>query len=157
MYIYFILLIELIICYSAHGYQGVYDWSRQRDIFLYKKMFIPIHSQNHWCLICVNFIKKTIAYYDSLISVNYKCLISILEYLQDEFEDKYNEKLDISDWQLINARDCPIQKNSYDCGVFTCIIAEYLARDAVLDFTQDDMFIFRHRISYEILNGSLCF
>lgn len=145
------------IFYSSQGYQSVRRWSRKKNIFALKKMFTPIHLGNHWCLICVNFIDKTIKYYDSLGGKNDKCLNIIFNYLQEEFKNKKNEEFDCSGWKLMNADDCPAQLNGYDCGVFSCIIAEYLSRDARLDFTQDDMPKLRSRICYEILTNHLCY
>lgn len=142
---------------SSQGYQSVRRWSRKKDIFACKKMFCPIHMGNHWCLICVNFIDKTVTYYDSLKGKNFKCLDTIFYYLKEEYKNKKNEDFDCSGWRLMHADDCPQQRNGFDCGVFTCINAEYLARDAVLDFTQDDMPILRHRLCYEILNNKLCY
>jgi len=118
-------------------------------------MFIPINLIAHWCLVCVNFIEKTVIYYDSLRLNNSQCLNNIFDYLKQEYENKKNEKLDCSGWKIMNAEDCPLQKNGYDCGVFTCINAEYLSRDAKLDFVQADMPMFRKRICYEILNNRL--
>lgn len=119
-------------------------------------MFTPIHLGNHWCLVCVNFVDKTVTYYDSLEGTNPKCLDVIFDYLKKEYENKKDIKLDCSGWRLMNAKDCPIQKNGFDCGVFTCINAEYLSRDAKLDFTQEDMPKLRLRICYEILKNRLC-
>lgn len=120
-------------------------------------MFSPIHLGNHWCLICVNFIEKNVKYYDSLGGKNPKCLNIIFDYLKQEYENKKNEEFNCSGWKLMDAEDCPKQQNGYDCGVFTCINAEYLSRDAKLDFVQDDMPILRNRICYEILNNRLCY
>ena len=143
--------------YRSQGYQSVRRWSRKKDIFACKKMFSPIHLGNHWCLICVNFIEKTIKYYDSLGNKNTDCLNIIFDYLKQEYKNKKNETFDSSGWQIINSEDCPKQKNGYDCGVFTCVNAEYLSRDAKLDFVQDDMPKLRIRICYEILNNRLCY
>jgi len=143
--------------YSSQGYQSVRRWSRKKDIFACKKMFCPIHLGNHWCLICVNFVDKTIKYYDSLKGKNPKCLDTIFCYLKEEYKNKKNEEFDCNGWRLMHADDCPQQRNGYDCGIFTCVNAEYLARDAALDFTQDDMPILRHRLCYEIFNNKLCY
>lgn len=120
-------------------------------------MFSPIHLGNHWCLICVNFIDKTIKYYDSLKGKNPKCLNIIFNYLKEEFKNKKNEEFDCTGWRLMDADDCPSQLNGYDCGVFSCVNAEFLARDAKLDFTQDDMPMLRRKLCYEILKNRLCY
>jgi len=142
---------------SSQGYQSVRRWSRKKDIFACKKMFSPIHLGNHWCLVCVNFIEKTVKYYDSLKGKNPQCLNIIFDYLKQEYENKKNEQFDCSGWKLMDAEDCPAQKNGYDCGVFTCVNAEYLSRDAELNFVQEDMPKLRNRICYEILNNRLCY
>lgn len=111
----------------------------------------------HWCLTCVNFIDKTVKFYDSLGGNRLDCATLIFNYLKEEHENKKNEQMDCRGWVVMIATDCPVQHNEYDCGVFTCINAEYLARDAPLDFNQDDMPIFRKRICYEILNNNLCY
>lgn len=89
--------------------------------------------------------------------VNDKCLNTIMMYLKDEHKNKKNEELNQRKWKLLNATNCQKQENNYDCGVFTCINAEYLARDEKLDFTQNDMPKLRYRICYDILNNRLCF
>ena len=54
----------------------------------------------------------------------------------------------------INQTDgIPIQENSSDCGVFTCMYMEYLSRDEPFDFTQEQMSFIRRRIIYEICTG----
>ena len=47
------------------------------------------------------------------------------------------------------------QMNGSDCGVFTTRTADYLSRDAVLDFTQADMAYFRRRMVIELLDTQL--
>ena len=49
---------------------------------------------------------------------------------------------------------CPEQRNTYDCGVFACQIANYLTSDVPLDFTEADMPMFRDRLAADILQGS---
>ncbi|KAL4083215.1 hypothetical protein QTP88_028545 [Uroleucon formosanum] len=141
---------------SSQGYQSVRQWSRNKDIFECKKMFIPVLLDNHWCLIYVNFIEKTIKYYDSLGRKILECSYIIFDYLKQEYENKKNEEFNGSEWQVKYAEDCPQQQNVHDCGVFTCVNAEYLSRDAKLDFVQDDIPKLRNKICYEILNNRLC-
>ena len=44
------------------------------------------------------------------------------------------------------------QKNGYDCGVFTCAIADCMARNVCFNFSQVDMPYFRKRLVVEIMN-----
>jgi Ulp1 family protease len=63
--------------------------------------------------------------------------------------------LNSKEWSFINVTNIPIQKNSYDCGVFLCTYAEYLARDAVFNFSQAHMLSFRQLIAYELTTKKL--
>ena len=49
----------------------------------------------------------------------------------------------------------PQQETSVDCGVFVCQIAEHLARDENLDFTQGHMMGLRLTMCNEIRNRTL--
>ena len=60
-------------------------------------------------------------------------------------DDRRAQKLrDAADWQLTSfVPGSPgylgMQRNGYDCGIFMTRTADYLARGAILDFTQEDM------------------
>lgn len=81
----------------------------------------------------------------------------IFSFLKEEYKIKKNGIFDYRGWQLMKADDCPIQLNGNDCGVYVCINAESLARDANLDYTQKDIPKLRYRICYEILTNKLCY
>lgn len=49
----------------------------------------------------------------------------------------------------------PHQMNGSDCGMFSCMYAEFLCRDANITFTQDDMPYFRRKMVYEIYTCKL--
>lgn len=142
---------------SVNGFEKVCRWTKNVDIFSKEKVFIPIHIEkdNHWCLVCINFIEKSIKYYDSFGGRNLKCLKLMLQYLVLEHFHKKEKEFLPSGWILKNMTKCPQQKNLWDCGVFVCIFAEYLARDAKFDFTQKDMRRFRKQINLEITNDKL--
>ena len=44
------------------------------------------------------------------------------DYLNSESLDKRKEPLDLSDWTDVIPKDIPCQENSWDCGVFTCMV-----------------------------------
>ena len=46
----------------------------QVDIFLFDVILIPIHSNSHWCLAVIDFKRRSVTYYDSLLGHNTKCL-----------------------------------------------------------------------------------
>lgn len=62
---------------------------------------------------------------------------------------------DIHEWEDYVPNDSPLQRNGYDCGVFTCKTVEVLSRDGPLTFSQKDMKILRQRMLFEILQGKL--
>lgn len=142
---------------SSKGYEHISRWTKKIDIFSKKKLFIPVHieEEEHWCLVCVNFVEKSIKYYDSLGGKNFKCLKLILKYLMMEHYNKKEIEFKPGGWLLVNVKKCPQQLNLWDCGVFTCMFAEYLARDAPLNFSQKDMSKFRKQIMFEIKRKKL--
>lgn len=140
---------------SDKGYSHVCRWTKKIDIFSKKKLFIPIHIEDHWCLVYVCFPQKSIKYYDSMGGRNFKCLKLILKYLMLEHDDKKGEDFHPSGWLLMNVKNCPQQMNHWDCGVFVCMYAEYLSRGAPLNFTQQHMEKFRKQIALEIKKKKL--
>ncbi|XP_050533325.1 sentrin-specific protease 1-like [Daktulosphaira vitifoliae] len=142
---------------SDKGYQHVSRWTKKVDIFSKEKLFIPVHIEedNHWCLVYVDFLKKTIKYYDSLGGRNFMCLKLILKYLMMEHINKKNVDFRPGGWSLLNVKKCPKQNNLWDCGVFVCMYAEYLSRNQPLTFSQKDMGRCRKQIYFEIKNKKL--
>lgn len=51
--------------------------------------------------------------------------------------------------------DIPQQMNGSDCGVFSCMFAEHIARDSPIDFSQDNMPFLRKKMVLEILEMQL--
>ena len=47
----------------------------------------------------------------------------------------------------------PQQDNGVDCGVFSCMFANYLSRDLSLSFSALDMRTFRQRITLDLLRA----
>lgn len=137
---------------TEKGYSHISRWTKKVDIFSKEKLLIPIHLEedNHWCLVLVDFSQQAIKYYDSLGGRNFKCLKIILKYLILEYHHKKEEEFSANGWMLVNVNKCPKQENLWDCGVFVCMFAEYLARGAPLNFSQSDMHKFREQIAYEI-------
>lgn len=153
---------------KSRGYQGVKRWGKRKKLNPFEKtlIFIPINiSSTHWALAIINNSTKTICYYDSLSSISqdsdydsddveFSDLYLIKSYLEGEVE-RLNLNEDVSQYKLMPNIKVPQQRNGYDCGVFTCVCASYIAKLQSLTYKQDDMPIFRQRIAYEILNGTL--
>ncbi|XP_069695143.1 sentrin-specific protease 1-like isoform X2 [Periplaneta americana] len=137
------------------GHAALKRWTRKVDIFSFNVIIVPVHLGVHWCMAAIDFRNKTIKYYDSMGSPNNKCLQSLLKYLQDESLDKLKKKFDTTDWTTENVQKIPQQMNGSDCGMFSCMYAEYICRDADITFTQQDMPYFRRKMVYEIFTRKL--
>lgn len=139
------------------GYSKVERWTRRVDVFAMEKLLIPVHLGTHWCLAVINLSQRRFEYYDSLHGGNPECLEAMRAWLDAESQSKRKKPFDWSGWQepVVNGEDLPLQRNGYDCGVFACMFAEYLARDAYPDFTQADMDCLRRRMAVELLTGKL--
>ena len=77
-------------------------------------------------------------------------------WLQQESLNKRSASFDVSGFDdVVYKAGTPRQLNGFDCGVFMTRTADYISRDAELDWTQDDMRYFRRRMVLEILNKAL--
>lgn len=140
------------------GYNSVRRWTRKVDIFSYDYLLVPVHLGNHWCLAFIDFIDKTIAYYDSLGGYPMGCCDTLLDYLRYESNDKKKQDFDDENWERLDKYHddgIPQQKNCSDCGVFACTYAEYLTRSAKLKFKQEDMPYFRKKMIYELVTKKI--
>ena len=100
-------------------------------------------------------LEKRIQFYDSMSGSGMHYLTDLLQYLKDEHQDKKKCPLpDADDWTLVPCtRDTPRQLNGSDCGVFTCMFADFLSKDCPLVFGQDHITLCRERIALAILQG----
>jgi sentrin-specific protease 1 len=103
----------------------------------------------------VHLKNKTIRYYDSMGSPNNQVLRALEQYLIDESLDKKKQHFDTSCFKKENVLDCPKQNNGSDCGVFSCMFAEFISRDRPISFNQLQMPYFRNKMIYEIAQGKL--
>ncbi|KAH9377652.1 hypothetical protein HPB48_000869 [Haemaphysalis longicornis] len=142
---------------AASGYTAVKRWTRSVDLFSFDILLVPLHCTLHWCLAAVDFRKRSIVYYDSLVSKGdkWQYLFQLQDYLGDESQGKKATAMSWDDWTLGIAEDLPQQENTSDCGVFMCQYSECLSRDAPVAFGQQHMPYFRKRMVYEILHKSL--
>lgn len=137
------------------GHASLKRWTRKIDIFAMDVVVVPIHLGIHWCMSIIDFRDKTIRYFDSMGSPNPKCLVALRKYLEDESVDKKKKPYDTSDWKLESVKDIPQQMNGSDCGVFSCMFAEFICAKRRITFTQKDMPYFRNKMVYEILKARL--
>ena len=99
--------------------------------------------------------EKRIQFYDSMHGAGKYYLDGLMQYLKDEWQAKKGGDLpDADKWMLLECQpDLPLQENGYDCGVFTCMFADFVACDRPLSFNQQHITQCRERIALSIMKG----
>uniref|UniRef100_T1PC08 Ulp1 protease family protein n=1 Tax=Musca domestica TaxID=7370 RepID=T1PC08_MUSDO len=138
------------------GHAGVKRWTRKVDIFAKDVIPVPVHVGGvHWCMAIIHMKNRTIKYYDSMGTPNPSVLKALEQYLKDESLDKRKQPFDTSDFQIESVQGVPRQMNGSDCGVFSCMFAEYITRNKEITFSQQHMEYFRDKMILEIVTGEL--
>ncbi|KAH8292512.1 hypothetical protein KR054_011176, partial [Drosophila jambulina] len=141
---------------TLSGHAGVSRWTRRVDLFSKDIIPVPVHHEGaHWCMAIIHMRDRTIRYYDSMGRHNQFVLDALESYLQQESLDKCQVPFDTSGFTIESVQDVPRQSNGYDCGVFSCMFAEYVTRNAKINFSQKNMAYFRKRMILEIIDGKL--
>jgi sentrin-specific protease 1 len=100
--------------------------------------------------------EQRIQYYDSLGGSGMRYLQVLLQYLQDEHLDKRKSPMKSPElWTLVPCTaETPRQQNGYDCGVFTCLFADWISMDRSLEkLSEKEMLMYRDYIALSILDG----
>jgi hypothetical protein len=139
------------------GYDGVKRWGKKFKLTELDYLIFPVHLRVHWCCGVINFKQRRIEYYDSLHGSNPTFFSSVRQYLSSEWSSRYSSEppLDLKQWTNYSPTTIPAQENGYDCGVFTCMFAEYRSREAEFDFGQEHMKYLRRRMLYELITKKL--
>ncbi|XP_013118762.2 uncharacterized protein LOC106095877 isoform X2 [Stomoxys calcitrans] len=138
------------------GHAGVKRWTRKVDIFSKDILPVPVHVGGvHWCMAIIHMKNRSIKYYDSMGTPNPTVLKALEQYLKDESLDKRKQPFDTSDFVIESVQGVPRQMNGSDCGVFSCMFAEYITRNKDITFSQQNMEYFRQKMVLEIVNGEL--
>jgi sentrin-specific protease 1 len=113
-------------------------------------ILFPLCQQQHWTLIVLDKLDKTISYYDS-----FGCRQlgdQMVDWILFSFSCIYPET---HQCQLVYPNNIPRQYNTWDCGVFVCLYARYLLYFTHFTFSQQMIPLFRIRIRQELINRSL--
>jgi Ulp1 family protease len=144
------------------GYNSVRSYTRQENLFAQRFLFIPIYFSNrHWGLVVADMPRQKIVYLDSDPQDRQDrgdCILGqISEYLHKEYvvvnslgSASHSRPL----FRTSVSQKMPAQHNGSDCGVFLCVAADYLAKNRIPDFTQEDMPYFRQRIMFELIKAA---
>lgn len=148
---------KLLISDNKYNYKNVAQWSKKFNVFDLDKIFFPINIDNsHWTLGVIFVAKKEIHYYDSMKGNGRVYLKAMLQWLQDEARKKWKTTIQDNKWSLLSGENhVPQQMNGYDCGVFTCICADYLASNLDLEYNQEHMPFLRLKMIADISRGEL--
>lgn len=143
---------------KERGYAGVARWAKRKKVNVTTRdiVLVPINIMGtHWALAAVDNRQKRFLYYDSLSSRgNPQALQLLRQYMTAEAE-KQNSSVDYSTFEMLPSEPAPQQLNGYDCGVFTCTCARFVAMGQRLSYGQRDMKVLRRRMAYEIVQGKL--
>ena len=135
------------------GHDGVKRWSKKvrgKNIFALDKVYVPINVDEwHWRLAVINMKEKTIRCIDSMGLPGTSHLEALKLYLEAEHEAKKGAPLpDADEWELIEGtKKTPQQENGFDCGVFMLMACILLTVGESLDFSQEDITLFRERLT----------
>lgn len=144
---------------GKYEYKNVKRWSKKvpgKDIFELDKIIFPINvSEMHWTCAVIFMQEKRIQFYDSLGDPGRDYLEHLFRYVQDEHMDKKKKPLpDADQWEMVECTSStPRQLNGFDCGVFTCMFADFLSKDCPLVFDQSHITQCRERIALSIMKG----
>lgn len=143
---------------GKYNYKNVKRWGKKvpgKDVFNLKYIVCPINLDNmHWTSAVIFMEEKKIQYFDSMGGTAMEKLEGLLQYLKDEHKAKRGEDMDDSEWKLVPCtKDTPRQRNGVDCGVFTCMICDFISKDCPLVFNQDHIDQCRDRIALSILKN----
>ena len=122
------------------------SWLRRTDIDILGKelIFVPITKGMigpggggmHWILVVINILKKKVQIHDSMRSHHFKEGKLLIEYMIEKGKMKPNSDAD-GEWNIEHSLDSPTQINGYDCGVYVCTTAAFLAERKILNYTPE--------------------
>jgi hypothetical protein len=128
--------------------KAVKSWKlKHESLFNAGRFMIPVPTGSHWFLLCVT--KNHIEVYDSLAGKPSFLTAQVAEDLEKMFPDKRWGPYAITQrvFHPEGGLWCPQQGNLYDCGVFTCFYALFLAAGLPMTFSQAYVDTFRMRMT----------
>lgn len=138
------------------GYEGIQRWVKRAKIggeqlLNVDTVFIPVHEINHWTLMVVRPVDRTIEYFDSLGSSGAAQVKWIKKWLRGELGSKYKE----DEWTVLGSVSSQ-QDNGSDCGVFLLTNAKAIALGIEpTAFGPSHIKLLRRKIVAELMNGGL--
>ena len=146
--------------YSYSKYKRTWERRLKADITKKEQILFPINKHNiHWllCKADVRSESPKLEIYDSLPSGNNEFVEEVVHVISRLLNDAFPDLApsgDSTDWEY-EIKDCPRQRNCYDCGVCMSTNLEILARGKKPNYTSQDTGYFRKKIAIEIFQGKL--
>lgn len=131
---------------------------------IYDRVIFPVHKNDHWALICIDFTRFTIEHFDSLYKpLNMKTFIELKKYIKsaldcvstsgsENMKVKYMRKFYQIDYSKVSPHVTPRQ-TGVDCGFFIMEMAKYLClgwKITAKHPSSKDMEHIRKRCVYEL-------
>ena len=134
------------------GCKEAMNWVGE-DLTKKELILIPVNYSSHWVLIKISNKEKLIYLYDSIIGTRKTSPVPavIKKFIERYYEEKGNPQI----FNIKKLHNIPTQNNALDCGVFLCMYAERIARNAWFDFHAKDIPKLRWKLIWEIKNGVL--
>jgi sentrin-specific protease 1 len=108
--------------YSKEKAKGLKRWLKRSGVggvnmLKCERIFLPVNTGNHWTLLIINGVDRSIEYLDSLGGNGTRFFEIARDILRTELGDKFLEK----EWTDLKRNHSSRQNNMDDCGVFTCM------------------------------------
>ncbi|KGQ01527.1 hypothetical protein PAAG_11764 [Paracoccidioides lutzii Pb01] len=135
------------------GYESVRRWASRAkiggsELLRVEMIFVPIHDSEHWTLMVVRPVARTIEHFDSLGSPSLAHIATVKKWLRGELGELFVEE----EWRVLPSIS-PQQDNGSDCGVFLLTTAKLVALGMPLKYGARDIPEIRKRIVAELING----
>lgn len=121
-----------------------------------ERFFVPLHSQGHYSLAEIRPKEKNVFLYDSMgayhndHSVYEEMILKLIAIAQAEKIPFPTEE----DWRIVR-RAAPQQTNTNDCGIYTILAAQRLAKNEPLNYTVNDIPHVRARFYGQYISRAL--
>lgn len=146
------------VVYRNEGYNGVWRWTNDVDLFDMDVVFIPwMWRENHWLMVIVDFRDQTIEVYDSMSRRRRHTDTGqlVMEYLRAEHSFRKGVKMVVDGWGQAYSKEVQQVDNDSDCGVFCCMKARVVSLRKQIVLKQKYMPYCRQLMVWEIVTGRL--
>ncbi|MCJ1291868.1 hypothetical protein MMC34_003415 [Xylographa carneopallida] len=145
---------------AAKGYPGVARWAKRakmeaKDLLKVEYVIVPINPVNHWTVMVISPLHKTIEYFDSLSPLE-GISNSMIELGKVWLRGELGSDFDEGEWTTKVVAG-PRQKNTSDCGVFAVTTARMIlfGWDPKGAYHADHIPAQRRKMVAELMKGEL--